>query len=276
METDATEDRLGVFLRARRARIDPTDVGLIGGGRRRTPGLRREEVATLAGISVEYLTRLEQGRASRPSVEVLDALARALRLDRSAHRHLRLLAGVAPPLVAPRPSVRPSLLATVEALAPAAAYLLSSRFDLLTATPQAMSVLGPLAQAERPNVLRWLFLEPEARVRNRNWDTVVTNATATLRALAPTDRSDPALDELVADLSVSDEFRRRWADHDVQPYTSGLKDLDHPGVGPFTVGFESFTAAAADTDAILVIYQPAGDETSRTAFDLITTITLPA
>jgi transcriptional regulator with XRE-family HTH domain len=270
---DTGDAALGTFLRARRARVDPSDLGLPTNGRRRTPGLRREEVATLAGVSVEYLTRLEQGRSSRPSAEVLDALARALRLDADAHRHLRLLAGMAPPPATATTEVRPSLVEAVEALAPKAAYLLSPRLDVLAATPAARALMGPLGEQARPNFARWFFLDPESRRYHPNWATDAANSVAFLRVAARPDRPDPELDALVAELQdASADFRRWWEDHEVRPCASGLKTFDHPVVGRFTVAYDSFPSA--DEPASLVVYRAAGDDRSRTAFDLLTTVTL--
>lgn len=264
---------LGAFLRARRARVDPTDLGLPTSGRRRTPGLRREEVATLAGVSVEYLTRLEQGRSSRPSTEVLDALARALRLDQDAHRHLRLLAGVAPPPTAAPTEVRPSLLDTVEALAPQAAYLVSPRLDVIAATPAARAVMGPLGEQPRPNYPRWFFLDPESRRYHPDWATDAANCVAFLRTAARPDRPDPELGALIAELqATSADFRRWWDDHEVRPCAAGLKTFDHPVVGRFTAAYDSFPSA--DQPATLVLYRAAGDDRSRTAFELLTTVEL--
>ncbi|HEY8543923.1 MAG TPA: helix-turn-helix transcriptional regulator [Acidimicrobiales bacterium] len=266
------DSTLAQFLRARRARLDPADFGLPVNDRRRTPGLRREEVAALAGLSVEYLTRLEQGRSSRPSIEVLDALARALRLDRSAHRHLRLLAGVAPPPTEGT-EVRPGLVAAVEALAPSPAYLLSPRLDVLAATPAARTLLGPLAEYEVPNFPRWFFLDPRSRDYHPDWATDAANCAAFLRSAVRPDYDDPALDALVAELyAASAEFRRCWEDHSVQPCATGRKRFDHPVLGRFSTAFEAFTAP--DGAATLVTFRADGDERSRTAFELLTTVEL--
>ena len=264
---------LGAFLRARRARVDPSDLGLPAGARRRTPGLRREEVATLAGVSVEYLTRLEQGRSSRPSSEVLDALARALRLDREAHRRLRLLAGVAPPPTAPTADVRPSLLEALEALAPKPAYLISPRMEMIAATPAARALLGPVGEQERPSFPRWFFADPRSRRYHPEWAADAANCAANLRLAVAPDRPDPELDALVAELrATSAEFQRFWDDHEVRPCASGVKHYHHPEVGRFSVAYDSFPSA--DQDATLVLYRAHGDDRSRTAFDLLTTVEL--
>ena len=264
---------LGAFLRARRARVDPSDLGLPASRRRRTPGLRREEVATLAGVSVEYLTRLEQGRSSRPSTEVLDALARALRLDREAHRHLRLLAGVAPPPAARTDDIRPSLLEALEALAPKPAYLISPCMEMLAATPAARALLGPLGEEERPSFPRWFFLDPRSRRYHPNWAADAANCAANLRLAVAPDRASAGLDALVAELrAASADFARFWDDHEVRPCASGVKEFDHPVVGRFSVAYDSFPAA--DQDVTLVLYRAHGDDRSRTAFDLLTTVEL--
>ena len=266
------DTELGAFLRARRGRVDPSDLGLPVNGRRRTPGLRREEVASLAGVSVEYLTRLEQGRSSRPSTEVLDALARALRLDRTTHAHLRLLAGIAPPPQSTA-DVRSSLVEAVEALAPAPAYLLSPLCEVLAATPAARAILGPLGQYPRPSFPRWFFLDPASRDYHPDWATDSANNVAFLRSKVRPGSPDPELDALVEELAAaSPEFRRSWDDHEVKPCASGLKRFAHPVVGTFTAAYDSFPSA--DQPATLVLYRPAGDERSRTAFALLTTVEL--
>jgi transcriptional regulator with XRE-family HTH domain len=273
VERTNADAALGTFLRARRARVDPSDLGLPATTRRRTPGLRREEVATLAGVSVEYLTRLEQGRSSRPSTEVLDALARALRLDREAHRHLRLLAGVAPPPVSPPADVRPALVEALEALAPKPAYLISPRMELLATTPAARALLGPLGDEPRPSFPRWFFLDPRSRDYHADWAADAANCVANLRLAVRPDRPDPLLDALVAELeATSVDFRRWWDDHEVRPCATGVKHFVHPVVGPFSAAYESLPTA--DQTAFLVLYRPHGDDRSRTAFDLLTTISL--
>jgi transcriptional regulator with XRE-family HTH domain len=270
---EGADRSLGAFLRARRGRVDPSDLGFPAHGRRRTPGLRREEVASLAGVSVEYLTRLEQGRSSHPSVEVLDALARALRLDREAHAHLRLLAGAAPPPATITDEVRPALVEAVEALAPKPAYLLSPRLDVLAATPAARALLGPPGEQERPSIPRWFFLDPRSRRYHVNWATDAAFCVAFLRTAVHPDRPDPGLDALVAELQeASADFRRWWDDHEVRPCASGVKVFDHPAVGRLSAAYESFPAA--DEGATLVLYRATGDERSRTAFELLTTVDL--
>jgi len=272
---DSGAPALGAFLRARRERVDPSDLGFPANARRRTPGLRREEVASLAGVSVEYLTRLEQGRSSRPSPEVLDALARALRLDRNAHRHLRILAGVAPPPPPPQTSsgVRESLIATVAALAPKAAYLVSPTLDILASTPAARIVFGPVCEHPEPNFLRWFFLDARSPERHPRWADDAASAVAVLRMADRPDSQDERFDALVAELSAgSAEFRRLWAGHEVRPCMSGFKVLRHPEVGEFSLAYDSF--ASLDQAATLILLRPAGDERSQTAYELLTTVAL--
>ena len=266
------DSSLGAFLRARRARVDPSDLGLPVNGRRRTPGLRREEVASLAGVSVEYLIRLEQGRSSRPSTEVLDALARALRLDRTAHAHLRLLAGIAalPPSSA---AAVGTAVEALEALAPKPAYLMSPRLEVIAATPAARALLGPLGRQPTPSFPRWFFLDPASRDYHPDWATDAANCVAFLRSALHPDHDDPELEALVAELAAaSADFGRLWDDHDVKPCATGYKRFAHPVVGPFTAAYESFPSF--DQAVILVLYRPAGDERSRTAFELLTTVEL--
>jgi transcriptional regulator with XRE-family HTH domain len=277
-----TANDLGDYLRARRGRLDPTDLGLPASRHRRTPGLRREEVASLAGVSVDYVIRLEQGKADRPSAEVVDALAGALRLDRDGHRHLRLLAGMAPPPLPPaRPGVPPGLLAMLEALEPAAALLTNAATDLLAATAAARAILGPLGD-ERPgedgppNSARRTFLDPAARAYMPAWEDKAPLMVANMREARRPDRPDPALDAVVDELrAASPEFRRMWDDHEVQPCLNGLKHYRHPAVGEFRVAYETLQTSVPGI--VLVLYRPlADDERSRTAYDLLTRVHLSA
>jgi transcriptional regulator with XRE-family HTH domain len=251
---------LGAFLRSRRERLRPQDVGLPAGARRRTPGLRREEVAVLAHISTEYYARLEQGRAPRPSGEVLAGIAGALRLTATESSHLHVLAGTAPARAGRhRRDVRPSILALLERLPQTAAIVVSATFEVLAWNDLAAALLEDFAArapADR-NLARKAFLGPArpdaalysisdvAEFRHH----VVTELRSTL-ARYP---SDPAVSGLVAELrDGSPEFARLWERHDVQAAPMLTKTFRHPVVGEITVDCDSLTLT--DRDQHLVLY----------------------
>jgi transcriptional regulator with XRE-family HTH domain len=254
------KQELGAFLRSRRERLRAEDVGLLSGPRRRTPGLRREEVAVLAHISTEYYVRLEQGRAPRPSGEVLAGIARALRLTDAESDHLHVLAGTAPTRTGlHRRDVRPSILALLERLPQTAAFVTSAAFevlawnDLAAALMEDFSQLGP----EQRNLARRAFLE-SARADERLYGVsdaaefrhhVVTELRSTL-ARYP---SDPAVAKLVDELrDGSPEFARLWERHDVQAAPMLTKTFRHPVVGNITVDCDGLTLS--DRDQHLVLY----------------------
>jgi transcriptional regulator with XRE-family HTH domain len=260
-----TPDRagLGEFLRARRARVAPTEVGLAPGpGLRRTPGLRREELAAVAGVSVDYYIRLEQGKETRPSAAVLDALARALRLDTDERAHLHALAEqAARHSTAPRPSpartVRPVLRRMLTSLLPAPAYVLSRTSDILAANPPGLRLFAGLDEwpAERRNTIRYLFLHPAARSLFPQWERVAAESVAHLRTVAGTDPDAPDLTALVGELVVkSDEFATMWRRYDVRIKATGRKEYEHPDVGRFGLDYEVLSPARADGQR-LVAYQ---------------------
>lgn len=254
---------LGEFLRARRARVTPADVGLAPGpGLRRTPGLRREELAAVAGVSVDYYIRLEQGKETRPSAAVLDALARALQLAPDARAHLRALAEQAGrqsvrPVPAPVRTVRPVLRRVLTSLLPAPAYVLSRTNDVLAANPPGLRLFAGLDEwpAERRNTIRYLFLHPAARSLFPDWERVAAESVAHLRTVAGTDPDAPDLTALVGELVVkSDEFATMWRRYDVRIKATGRKEYDHPDVGRFGLDYEVLVPARADGQR-LVAYQ---------------------
>jgi transcriptional regulator with XRE-family HTH domain len=256
-----SDNRIGEFLRARRELVQPEHVGIESYGRRRVPGLRREELAMLAGVSVDYYVRLEQGRERHPSEQVLDALARALQLDDTAARHLQELAR--PPARRRRPSarrqrVRPGVERLMDSWSHSPAFVLGRCMDVLAANSLAEALHGrPLRGL---NLVRSIFLEPDAREFYADWEDVARDTVATLRALTGTDLDDPRLTELVGELSLkSEEFRRLWARHDVREKTSGTKRFVHPVVGEVSLGYESFAIGGAPGQ-ILVVYhtEPGG------------------
>ena len=239
---------LGRFLTARRTQVTPAEVGLAPGtGVRRTPGLRREEVATLAGMSIDYYTRLERGRETRPSPAVVDSLARALKLDPDEHDHLRDLAARAAhyapqPPPAPGRTVRPQLKLLLEALRPNPAYVTSRTLDVLAANPGALALYTGMDEwpAAQRNIGRFLFLHPIARELYTDWEHQIRGCVARLRALAGTDPDAPDLAALVGELLLkSPEFAKLWERYEVTRQASAhKKTFHHPQVGTITLSFQ--------------------------------------
>jgi transcriptional regulator with XRE-family HTH domain len=251
---------LGMFLRSRRERLRPQDVGLPSGPRRRTPGLRREEAAVLAHISTEYYVRLEQGRAPRPSGEVLAGIAGALRLTDAESDHLHVLAGTAPTRTRlHRRDVRPSILALLERLPQTAALVMSAAFEVLAWNDLAAALMedfGGLAPQGR-NLARRAFLEPErpdtARYGISDAAEFRHQVVMELRAVLARYPTDPAVTGLVDELrDTSPDFARLWERHDVQAAPMLTKTFRHPVVGQITVDCDVLTLA--DRDQRLVLY----------------------
>ncbi|KAA5829211.1 helix-turn-helix domain-containing protein [Saccharopolyspora hirsuta] len=251
---------LGTFLKACRARRKPDEVGIPAGpGVRRTPGLRREEVAAITGISADYYTRLEQGRERHPSDAVLDALARALLLDATEHQHLHNLArhasGARPPEQPEVESVRPSVLRLLDSL-DSPAYVLNRCNDVVAANPTGLALLSGIDQwpASRRNTTRYLFLHPSARTLMVRWAEMAQNTVADLRATFGDNPDDQRLRALVEELTVkSEEFPAMWARHEVQPKSVGVKEFDHPAVGRIALTYE--VLAVSGTDQRIIVYQ---------------------
>jgi transcriptional regulator with XRE-family HTH domain len=250
----ARPDQLGEFVRTRRARVSPELVGLDAGARRRVPGLRREELARLAHISIDYVVRLEQGRIGRPSSDILDALARALLLDDAERHHLFRLAATSEPTAdgGDGTDVRPGLALLVRSLEPAPAVLLSRRLDLLVWNPTAEALLGPFG-AER-NYARLVFGDAATRALHADWEEAARQSIALLRFAAARHPDDAALDELIAELSFESEVAARWWEtHDVAQKRHGAKRYLHPVVGPLTLQYEALLLPD-DGDQLLTIY----------------------
>jgi transcriptional regulator with XRE-family HTH domain len=249
-EPNPTSNELGEFLRARRTQITPSQAGLTPGpGVRRTPGLRREEAATLAGVSSDYYTRLERGKETRPSPAVVDALARALSLNDDEHEHLRNLTAHAhrrapEPPAPPSRTVSAGVRVLLDALRPNPAYVLSRIGDVLAWNPGGLQ-LFPGADDWPPkqrNVARYLFLHPSSRTLFPNWEQQTRTCVAGLRALAGTDPDAPDLAGLVGELVLkSPDFARLWERYEVKGHTHGTKTLHHPVVGTITLGFQAMT-----------------------------------
>ncbi|PSK97858.1 transcriptional regulator with XRE-family HTH domain [Haloactinopolyspora alba] len=267
------DNELGAFLRARRDAVTPGDVGLPPGGRRRTPGLRRSELATLAGISVDYLVRLEQGRDQHPSTQVLTALADALRLTADERVHLRNLAKVAendflcPEVEAPSSTVRASAQSLLERLEPAPAVLLNRTADVLACTSGYERLAGPLGilDAPLPNLVRYVFTDARAREFYPDWERVADEHVAGLRMDAG--RVDPYLTAFAEELALAagPAFSERLESPLDLPGHPRHERLVHPDVGELSLECETLDLAGA-TDQRLLVYLPA-DDVSGAALD---------
>jgi transcriptional regulator with XRE-family HTH domain len=253
------KQELGAFLRSRRERLRPEDVSLIAGPRRRTPGLRREEVAVLAHISTEYYVRLEQGRAPRPSGEVLAGIAGALRLTDAESGHLHVLAGTAPARTGRHPrDVRPSIIALLERIPQTAGFVASATFEVLAWNDLAAALMedfGRLAPADR-NLARKAFLgpaRPDAPLYGiSDAAEFRQHVVMELRATLARYPSDPAVTGLIGELrDGSPEFARLWARHDVQAAPVLTKTFRHPAVGDITVECDSLAISGRDQHLVL-------------------------
>jgi transcriptional regulator with XRE-family HTH domain len=249
--------QLAQFLRARRARTNPEDVGIWDGERRRVPGLRREELAMLAGLSVDYYTRLEQGRGHRPSEQVLEALARALRLDADATAHLFLLGRAVPSVaVASSPHrelVSPELCELLDAWTATPALIHGRWLDVLASNPLARA-LTPLSEPGT-NMLRSVFLDTDVRGRYADPEFTSASAVAYLRRNVGGDGDDPQLNALIHELSMaSEDFRRLWAQHDVQSFQAGDSRFMHPVVGTMRLRYQTFAVEGAGRQTLLVVH----------------------
>lgn len=268
---DATQE-LAAFLRTRRERLAPGDVGLPDRGRqRRTPGLRREEVAELASVSVDYVVRLEQGRGLRPSADVLAALASALRLSEDERDYLFDLAGQRPANRRAKTELAEPLAKLVHDLSPLPAMVINHRNDILGWNAEMVGLMldyGAVPDEQRNGV--WLcLLHPWMRTFYLDREQVIREGIADLRAAWASHPDDTALAELVsALLAESEEFARLWAQRDVKLNGRGYKRLLHPDVGPLTIQFEVL-ASLQDPDCRVVIYR-AADPDSQVALDRLT------
>ncbi|MCG6498540.1 helix-turn-helix domain-containing protein [Kitasatospora sp. A2-31] len=253
---------LSEFLRSRRARLRPEDVGLPDyGTRRRVPGLRREELAQLAGVSTAYYIRLEQGHGENVSTAVLDSIARALRLTPAEREHLQRL--TKPPrrrsgrAAAARPQqVRPALQQLLDAMEGVPAYVLGRRLDIVAWNRLGNALTGDFSAMppEQRNMAWHVFLDPAARELYDDWEGKATDVVGILRLEAGRDLDDPRLASLIGELSLkSADFRRLWAAHDIRDKGHGTKDLHHPVVGRLTLRYETLRPAG-DPDQVLVTY----------------------
>lgn len=256
---------LGEFLRARREQVRPEDVGLVGGKRRRVAGLRREELATLAGISSAYYLRLEQGRVTNPSVQVLDALARALQLDARATQHLRDLTAPVRQETAASDAVAHEFAQVIDQfLMPA--IVVNRRRDVLAANPLALALSPEFAPGE--NLIRWRLLNPAARRFYVNWDEATEVAVSALRELSGHCPLDPGMRELIAELSdASPRFRELWGRADVGDRL-GIHIMRHSQVGDLHLYRHRLNAHYPGGDHILMYRAEPGSDSARALEEL--------
>ena len=256
---------LAAFLRACRARLAPADVGLPEGsasGRRRTPGLRREEVAQLSGVGVTWYTWLEQGRDISASIQVIDALARALLLTPDQHRHLRELAGLpSPEPPAPVGELMPRLQLLVDAAAPSPASVYDSHFDYLVWNEPYASVRHDPSTlpGDRRNMLWMMFTDPENRARIVHWESAARTVLSQFRAAAGRRPDDPRFTEIATALTeASPDFREWWAEYPIRDFRPVTIGIDHPGAGP--IALELFQMRLVEHPGLLMVLQvPASD-----------------
>ena len=262
MARSSAPNTLGEYLRARRELVDPADAGLRVTGVRRTPGLRREEVATLAGISADYYLRLEQGRDRNPSPQVLEALARVLGLDATATQYLLSLSGTRPaPSTRPRREVVPTGIRLLLDALELPAFVESRMFDVLAANRLATALLPGFAPGT--NRLRSVFLGEE-RDLYPDWDQTIGDMVAAFRASIGSDVDDPRIAQLVGELSLASEpFRRLWARHDVRALAGGIARLRHPHVGMLELRREKLPIGDTDGQLLVVYHAEPGSESAR-------------
>lgn len=266
------------FLTSRRARITPAQAGLpvFSTERRRVPGLRREEAAMLAGISSEYYVRLERGDATGISEGVVDGIVHALQLDEAERGHLTDLLRVASSNRPPRrrpgiQRVRPTVQRIIDSMVGAPAYVLNGRLDLLASNELGRAMYAPIYDeiSDPPNNARFLFLNPQAPQFWTDWDKAANDTVAMLRTEAGRDPYDRHLTDLIGELSTrSDEFRVRWADHNVRLHVTGRKNIHHPVVGDLDLPFE-FLPLPGDPGQSLLTYTAEPGSPTQDALDLL-------
>ena len=274
-----TKNEIREFLTSRRARITPEQAGLrtYGGGARRVPGLRREEVAILAGVSVDYYTRLERGNAAGVSNAVLEALSRALQLDDTEHAHLFDLARAAQTTPQRRrrrtqQRIRPTVQHMLDAMYGVPAFVRNGRLDILGSNRLFRALYSDHvdgAPHAPSNTARFVFLDPRATTFYADWDRVATDVVAVLRAEAGRDPYDRELSDLVGELSTRSElFRTLWAAHNVHNHDTGLKRFQHPVVGDLELTFEAMQLVA-DPGLTMVVYTAEPGSKSEEALNLL-------
>jgi transcriptional regulator with XRE-family HTH domain len=268
------ENALGEFLRARREQVSPAELGLAAGSGRRVAGLRREEVALLAGVSTDYYVRLEQGRERHPSAQVLDALARALVLDDDAVAHLhRLTRPVPAGRRAPRrrERVSPNLLRLMDGWPGTPAVVLGRCLTVLAHNALGRALFD--GHTHSGDLVRLVFLDPDAREFYPDWERVAVNTVGGLRVAAGLDPDDPLLIETVGELSVKSEaFRRLWARHEIRQKTHETKRFRHRLVGELTLSYEALSVNSAPGQQ-LIVYQAEPGSPSEAALTLLGSLT---
>ena len=275
------------FLTTRRGRLTPDQVGLPTVGTRRVPGLRRSEVAAVAGLSVEYYARLERGQIAGASAGVLDALARALQLDETERAHLFDLARAADGIPtsgrarrrAPSKSAsRPSLHWALEAIKDGVAFVRDPHQNLLATNTLGRAFYSPVVGegGRQPNLARFQFLDPASRDFYPDWDLFAEMCVGVMRAEAGRDPHDRGLQDLIGELSTrSDTFRRLWADHNVRTHGTGTKRFNHPIVGELTLAYEEL-AITAEPGLVLLIYTAEPGSPSAERLHLLASWAAPA
>lgn len=272
MEVVDSRNEIREFLATRRAKLSPQQAGIpFYSGRRRVPGLRREEVALLAGVSTDYYTRMEKGHVAGVSDDVLDAVARALQLDDAEHAHLLDLVRAARPRRQtqrrPTTRIRPSVQWILDAMTNAPAIVRNGRMDILASNPLGRALYSPVFTGNSPdpaNIARFQFLDPAARDFYPGWDQAADITVAIMRTEAGRDPHNRQLTDLVGELATrSEEFRTRWARHNVRLHYTGSKTFNHPAVGELTLVFEAVDLPTDDLRGLnLTIYTAQPGSTS--------------
>ncbi|AOS63264.1 helix-turn-helix transcriptional regulator [Actinoalloteichus hymeniacidonis] len=258
-----TGSGLGEFLRARRAQRTPQDAGLLYSGQRKVSGLRREEVAVLAGVNVDYYTRLEQGRERNPSPQVLDALARALDLGPAAREHLYRLAGSTPPAEsAIEPGVGVELRQLIDGYLATPVFVINRMLDVLATNALADALFAPLRPAG--NLAEMVFLHPAARRFYPQWDRAAQATVANLRSASGFAQHDPRFESLIEALSEgSPAFRELWGTHQVRGKTHEAKDFLHPDVGALTLTYQAFDVRGAAGQQLVIYHAEPGSRSAE-------------
>jgi hypothetical protein len=267
------------FLASRRARLSPEQAGVPQfGGRRRVPGLRREEVGLLAGVSTDYYTRLEKGHVTGVSDEVLDAIGRALQLDEAEHAHLLdLVKAARPQRRAPRrgrTSIRPSVQWMLDAMTNAPAIVRNGRMDIVASNVLGRAMYAPVYDSDNhdpPNIARFQFLDPAAHNFHPNWELAADTTVAIMRTEAGRDPHNRDLSDLVGELATrSEQFRTRWAGHNVRLHYTGQKTFTHPVVGDLDLAFEAVDLPTDDLRGLnLTVYTAKPGSTAEDAVKLL-------
>ncbi|MGV2900423.1 helix-turn-helix transcriptional regulator [Microbacterium sp. AGC62] len=275
-----TPDAISDFLTTRRARLTPEEVGLPDfGGRRRVPGLRREEVALVAGMSPEYYKRLERGQAKGVSDAVIDGVSRALRLDEAEHAHLHDLIRAANAGARPRQSERPARAVqvsaatrqTIDAMSTVPVYVQNGRLDAVATNALGRALFSEMLDgAPAPaNAARFIFLESRAQTFYRDWDAQTRQIVAVLRTEAGRSPYDRRLSDLVGELSTrSDLFRKLWGAHDVREHRAGLKTIHHPVVGDLDLTYQAMDLAS-DRGLQMIVFSAEPGSASRERLQLL-------